>query len=149
MVSCNLHKQPDKPPIEHKDERRQPSTIDIRSVKIFENDKNFKIIDLFEQTGSTSREQDKTICKQWLLSKEQISKIIKQAEPITNHEWHYMFLHLPCFVSGQIIQNNNLYHYKINGGSWIRIYTKDTSILYGSFKKENEKYFLEKVDMME
>ncbi len=61
--------------------------------------------------------------------------ILKEAEPITRHEFHYMFLQLPCFVTGQILQENKLHNYVLNAGSWIKITTIDTTLFYGSLER--------------
>lgn len=101
-----------------------------------------EIISKLTSNNYSSSSMDTTICEDWSLSDTQIKTIIKGSQSITGPEWHHQFDHLPCSISGKIIQNEQEYEYSINGGAWFMIHVKDTSFIFGSFNTENNKYFL-------
>ena len=126
MIACNQENKPNK-----RAPFQQHSSFKIHEV----NKDNNEIVDSEEQSG----------CKNWILSKEEITTVINSSEEISKHDWHYLFDHLPCVISGKLIQDNREFNFEINAGSWLRISNQDTVLYFGSFREENKKLFLSSV----
>ncbi len=110
---------------------------------IFDFNKDFEIIELKKSNDYPSSDPDTTSCIQWTLSELEIKKIIKESKPISGPEWHHLFGHYPCRVHGKLIQGSTEFDYSINSGAWFTVSSSDTTSRFGSFEKENNKYFLD------
>ncbi len=110
----------------------------------FNKTQRFQIINSARTITNQSSATDTNICKGWTISNKDLTKIIKDAKPIGGTEWDLSFLVLPCIIKGQFIQNGNPFEFEVNGGSWLYIKCPDTTLILGDFKKEDEKYFIEK-----
>lgn len=122
------------------------SIIDPSIKKIhFKNSNNFSVLDNITYSLYPSSQSDTLICDKWHLTKQDIIRVIKDSEHISNQDWHYLYSHLPCMLSGTIKQNNLMFKFEINSGGWIVIFEPDTNYYLGNFKKENEHFFLDKV----
>ena len=54
----------------------------------------------------------------------------------------FLFDHLRCVYTGDLIQDNQKYSFSINAGSWLTISTNDTTLYYGDRDVKLTKYFL-------
>ena len=111
---------------------------------IFNKDKPFEILNSERGITDQSSASDTNMCKGWNIPGKELPGIIKDCEAIDGNEWHYLFDHLPCIISGKVEQNKQTYKFEINAGSWLWVFCPDTVVQLGNFKKENEKYFLSK-----
>lgn len=108
---------------------------------VFDLNRSFEILSFKKSIDSHSSAKDTSACTEWILNKEELVKIIKESQPIDNTQLHYQFGHFPCQINGTIIQNSTQFDFSLNSGAWFRVYSPDTTFLYGSFEKENNKYF--------
>lgn len=118
---------------------------DLGKPVIFDTLTNFTIISLIKTSDYPSSADDTLMCINWSLSKEQARTIIRSAQVINGHQWHYLFSHLPCQAIGKIIQNGQTFEYAINSGSWITIGNQDSTIILGVFNEGLEGLFLDSV----
>ena len=102
----------------------------------------FEILEITKSADYPSSDSDTTKCIPWVLTKTDIQKIIRDADTINGPEWHYLFSHLRCVISGTLIQNGVIYDYWMNGGAWFSVSGGGVQTNYGSFKKEHEHLFL-------
>ena len=109
---------------------------------MFIRDLPFDILTVNKSNDYPSSETDTSYCTDWILTKQEIEKIIKECEPISGYEWGQLFEHWPCLYTGNIEQNELYYDYELNAGGWMVIFEADTNYWLGNFKKENEKCFL-------
>ena len=61
---------------------------------------------------------------------------------ISGTEWDLRFDMLPCIIAGQLKQKGVLYHFEVNGGSWLYVKSKDTTVILGDYYRGDSKYFL-------
>jgi len=122
-------------------------TIYLEPIKklTFDPNQPFEILKIKKTDDFPSSMKDTEICNDWNLTKNEIQKIITESKTINGSEWHVLFGHYTCNIDAKLIQNKNEFEASINGGAWFFIRSKDTTQMFGSFKKENEKYFLDKV----
>lgn len=111
---------------------------------IFNPNQPFDISEIKKTDSFPSSMKDTEVCKEWNLNEKEIRKIITESKPINGSEWHYLFGHYPCKIDVKLTQNENEFNALINAGAWIFIRSNDTTQMFGNFKKENEKYFLDK-----
>ena len=78
----------------------------------------------------------------WTLTERQIEQIIKESEAIAGTDWDLLFEHLPCQVTGTLMQKEQQFNFKINSGCWLWIACGDSTLMFGSFKKETMPLFL-------
>ncbi|MCF6349698.1 MAG: hypothetical protein L3J23_01535 [Flavobacteriaceae bacterium] len=83
---------------------------------------------------------DSSICKKWILKREDVIQIIKKNRPISRKELHYLFDMNTCVYNGKIRYKNKNYNFTINSGGFI--YLKYNDILLGCFTGDCTKYFL-------
>jgi hypothetical protein len=114
-----------------------------QQTELFDLNKNFEIIELHKSNDYPSSDKDTTVCINWTLNKSEVKKIIQQSKPISGPEWHHLFGHYPCRIYGKLIQGLKEFEYSINSGSWFTVNSPDTTLRFGSFKEENNKYFLD------
>lgn len=119
----------------------QPATN--QQTTIFDYTKDFEVLELEKSNDYPSSDKDTTVCINWTLDKLEIEKIIQQSKPISGTEWHYLFGHYPCRIHGKLIQDSTEFEYSINSGAWFTVSSPDTTLMFGSFKEENNKYFLD------
>ena len=81
-------------------------------------------------------------CDKWGLNKTTIEKIIKDSKSISGEEWHLLYDVWPCNIRGKILLNLDTFSYKVNAGSYIVIWNRDTSFYYGCTDKRYKNYFL-------
>ena len=80
--------------------------------------------------------------KEWELSENEITEIIRGAEEISGVLWDFSFDHLPCNHRAILVQGQKQYNLSLNGGSWMSISSPDSSIRMGVFDKKFEPFFL-------
>lgn len=119
--------------------------ITAQQATIFDLNNDFEVLTLQKSNDNPSSQTDTSICVKWTLNELQVKKILKESKPITGPEWHYMFGHYPCRIYGNILQDSVEFEYSINSGAWFTISSSDTTLLFGSFEEENNKYFLDTV----
>ena len=108
----------------------------------FERNQAFEIQNLKNSIDSTSSGKSMAeFCGDWLLTEAVVKHLISDVKPIDGVEMHHLFDHLPCEISGTLLQNNTEFGLSINGGAWLTIESKDTILMFGNFKEENDKYF--------
>jgi hypothetical protein len=110
---------------------------------IFDFSKDFEILELQKSNDYPSSDTDTTACIQWTLNKLDVEQIIKESKPISGPEWHHLFGHYPCRIHGKLLQDSTEFEYSINGGAWFTVSSPDTTLMFGSFKEENNEYFLD------
>lgn len=115
--------------------------------KIFNHAKPFEILTFkkgvtLEYTGP----DDTTECRYWTIEKHKIHAIIKNSVPISGTIWDLAFVFTTCIVTGQIKQDEDIFEYSINAGSWFRVTCRDTSLLYGNFNNVDRTFFLYDAD---
>lgn len=120
----------------------QKKIISKKSKLKFNRKGDFTIEEIIKSNNYPSSDPDTTYCINWTLSKLEIEKIIKDSKSIKGTEWHHLFEHLPCQMHGELLQEDRTFKFSINSGAWVRIRTLDTTLVFGSFKEENNKYFL-------
>jgi hypothetical protein len=109
----------------------------------FKQDRPFKILSSTRSITKQSSAKDTNMCNDWAIPRRYLYKIIRDSKRIGGTEWDLSFEVLPCIIKGQLKQNENLFDFEINGGSWMYIKSSDTTMILGNFKKEDEKYFIE------
>jgi hypothetical protein len=114
-----------------------------QQTTIFDINKDFDIVELEKSNDHPSSDKDTTVCINWTLDKLEIKKIIQESEPISGFEWHHLFGHYPCRILGKLRQGSTEFEYSINSGAWFTVSSADTTLMYGSFKEENNKYFID------
>ncbi len=124
------------------------STVKEESVFNFDLKKDFKITS-YQKIIETYPKSDLSACENWTIEKQDLRKIMQSMKSIQGEEWHHSFDHLPCEITGELIQNNNIFKYSINSGSWISISTLDTTIWFGDVDKLNEVVFMNPILDME
>lgn len=110
---------------------------------MFYNDKPFEILSLRKEvTLRYTGPDDTSKCKDWNLSKNEITSIIKNSEPIDGTYWDLAFAFTTCEINGELKQRGQVFNYSLNGGSWFHITCRDTSMIFGDLKQSHRKYFL-------
>lgn len=117
--------------------------ISRKQTEMFDFKKDFDIIELHKSNDYPSSDNDTTACINWTLDKLEIEKIIQQSKPISGSEWHHLFGHYPCRIYGKLLQGSTEFEYSINSGAWFTVSSPDTTLMFGSFKEENNKYFID------
>lgn len=110
---------------------------------MFDFNEEFEILDLQKSNDYPSSDKDTTACIKWTLNKQEVKKIIEESKLISGPEWHHLFGHYPCRIHGKLLQNSTEFDYSINSGAWFTVSSSDTNLMFGSFKEENNKYFLD------
>ena len=118
------------------------SSTNNQTKKGFANSDSFKVLSIERTTDYPSSETDTMICSGWTLTDAQIVSIIRGSRIITGPEWHHLFEHLPCSISGQLEQNELTFDFSINGGSWLVISRGDSTSRYGDFDNTHETLFI-------
>jgi hypothetical protein len=120
----------------------------IHTSKIlFDNKKPFTIINSHKGiTKQSSAYPDTSACEGWNIAQNDLPKIIKGLKKIGGTEWDLTFEVLPCIIEGQLKQNKQTFNFEINAGAWMYVHCRDSVLIFGNFKKQNEKYFLSKAD---
>ncbi|MBB3696460.1 hypothetical protein KMW28_10280 [Flammeovirga yaeyamensis] len=109
----------------------------------FDKSKEFQIVTIKKSNEYPSSDNGKSVCEKWNLGHAQIQRIIKDAQSISGPEWHHSFGHYPCEIEGKLSQGENEFTYSINSGSWLTVSSSDTTLMFGSFNKNYNKYFLD------
>ena len=111
---------------------------------VFNKDDSFEIIESARSITNQSSAKDTNDCKGWTISNKVLTKIIRDSRNIGGTELDLSFLVLPCIIKGQLKQKENMFDFEMNGGSWFYLKSPDTTLIFGNFKKEDEKYFIDK-----
>jgi hypothetical protein len=116
----------------------------VAKKAVFHNNEPFQIVHSARGITDQSSAKDTRDCKGWTITNKALTKIIKDSRTISGTEWDLSFSVLPCIVKGELVQNGNGFDFEVNGGSWFYLKSADTTLIFGNFKKEDEKYFLVK-----
>lgn len=146
-IACNTSKQKDESnkPYDSaaKDESSKPShTVAKDEWKSFNRASAFEVLGHKKNNDYPSSKADTAMCKNWALNSQNIEQIIKDSEPISGPDWHHLFDHLPCSITGQLKQENRTFEFQINGGSWLTIKNNDSTTYFGYFKLNGDKLFV-------
>lgn len=109
----------------------------------FNQKEDFQILRVERENNHEPDDSLSSGCDKWSLSGEAIKDIIHQAQPISGPEWHHLFGHYPCWINGKIKQGETEYQYSINNGSWLNIWTKDSTLRLGVYNDKHRKHFLD------
>lgn len=123
----------------------QDSSKEVKTKKaVFNNHEPFQIIKSARSITDQSSLKDTSDCEGWTISNKSLAKIIKNSRSTGGPEWDILFDVLPCVIKGQLKQNGNIFDFEVNGGAWFYLKSADTTLIFGDFKKEDEKYFIER-----
>ena len=136
FISCDSSKH------NNDDDSTTKDTVAKGEATNFEKGDEFAILSFKETHDYPSSETDTTICETWTLNVKDIEKIIKESETISGPDWHHLFDHLPCSITGQLKQTNRTYGFQLNAGSWLTVMNNDTTIYFGYFKQDGDKLFM-------
>jgi glucan-binding YG repeat protein len=109
----------------------------------FNPDSAFQILSSYRSITTQSSAPDTDMCGGWTISKYHLYSIIKHSRQIDGTEWDLIFDMLPCIIKGQLKQKGALYNFEVNGGSWLYLKSKDTTMILGDYNKNDEKYFIQ------
>ena len=121
------------------------TTVKSETPIIFDLQKGFKITSNQKIIDKNIFDEVQLTCGNWNLEKQDLKKIMQSMKSIRGEEWHHLFGHLACEINGELIQNQNVFKYSINAGSWMSVYTKDTTLWFGDINKINEALFMSTV----
>ncbi|MBL6449375.1 hypothetical protein JMN32_23895 [Fulvivirga sp. 29W222] len=113
-----------------------------KTNSFFDRQREYKIKNLTKKNDSPSSMNDTTMCSTWNLTEKQVRVIIGNAKEIDGPKWHYKFEHLPCRVTGELVQNTKKYLLSINSGAWLTVSSNDTTLMYGIFSNSIDPYFV-------
>lgn len=107
--------------------------------------REIEVLNLEKITDSSSIhfKESAQACTNWLLDKNKIKTILTNSEAIDGHEWHYFYLDLPCYYSGEVMVDNEKASYSIYAGAVSYLKFSDTIIRLGYKKDDFKKYFIE------
>lgn len=94
--------------------------------------------------AANSERGDATLCSKWTLNARQIEKIFllsdkyKENGDIMNGYW----LWFPCYISGELIYNNEKWHFSINAAATSEWSAGNKTIYWGCSKKECDDMFI-------
>ena len=112
------------------------------SLQLFNNSQPFQIVSITNTINQTTTDSDTLKCNNWRLNEKDIENIIKNSDPIEGTTWDMSFLVLSCAKSVSVIQNGQHFTLELNAASFFSVNNGDTTVLFGDFKKSDEKYFL-------
>ncbi len=81
-------------------------------------------------------------CREWNLSNESITMILKHGKPINMHDFHYLYYVFPCDIKGIVQIDSCIYRYRINAGSFFTISSIDSTYYFECNAPEYRKFFL-------
>lgn len=82
-------------------------------------------------------------CKNWKLSKHDVSEIISLVHEISPFEQNEYYYNIPCEINGQIAKDGASFHYNINAGATLSLLSEDTKYTYyGCSDAQCSRYFL-------
>lgn len=100
-------------------------------------------IDLLKYSSNyPSSMRDTTLCKTWKMDTEILHAIIKKAKPVSSMEWHHLFGHFSCQMTGVILQKGKEYDFSVNAGAWMNVSNEDSNLILGNFDRAFDKYFI-------
>lgn len=117
------------------------SNSNIKSSK----EREIEVLTFEKVTDSSSIhfKESAQACTNWLLNKDKIQTILTYSEAIDGHEWHYFYLDLPCYYSGEVMVDSEKASYSIYAGAVSYLKFSDTIIRLGYKKGDFKKYFIE------
>jgi hypothetical protein len=81
-------------------------------------------------------------CESWVLTQNEIKKVILVSEEITGEEFHHFYDVLPCYYIGDALIDNKRVKYTLNSGAFANLSFADTAITLGYKKNNYAKYFI-------
>ena len=135
-ISCESSKNGDASNSNSKD------TIATDPAVVFDKEGAVEMLNFKRTNDYPSSETDTAICRTWSLSSKDIEKLIKECTAINRPDWHHLFEHLPCSITGKLRQGNKTFDFQVNGGAWLTITATDTTMYFGYFKNDGDKLFL-------
>jgi hypothetical protein len=136
FVSCDISKQ------KNDNYNKSQDIVAKDNLNNFNHADIFEILNHKKTNDYPSSETDTTICMTWTLTAKHIEQIIKDSELISGPDWHHLFEHLPCSITGQLKQKDRTFEFQINGGSWLTVMNNDTTIYFGYFKPDSDDLFI-------
>ena len=109
----------------------------------FNTDSVFQILSSYRSITTESSASDTNMCAGWTISEKNLHKVIRHSKLIGGTEWDICFDFLPCIIKGQLKQNGKLYNFEVNGGSWLYLKSKDTTVILGDYNVADKKYFIQ------
>lgn len=81
-------------------------------------------------------------CGEWDMTAEEIGRVLKLSVPATERDLHDRYDYTQCRLIGRMIYDGVCYEYRIDAGSFVRMYSSDTSFILACGLPECEEYFL-------
>ena len=81
-------------------------------------------------------------CGEWDLTAAEIGRVLKLSVPATERDLHDRYDYTQCRLIGRMIYDGVCYEYRIDAGSFVRMYSPDTSFILACGLPECEEYFL-------
>jgi tetratricopeptide (TPR) repeat protein len=122
---------------------REAEKLTVKSKNKFNIDSAFKILSSDRSITAQSSERDTSMCNGWTISRNNLYKIIRHSKLTGGTEWDLSFDVLPCIIKGQLKQKGQLYNFEVNGGSWLYLKSKDTTVILGDYNPDDQKYFIQ------
>jgi hypothetical protein len=115
----------------------------IISRNKFNQDSAFQILSFNRSITSQSSAADTNMCSGWTIANKNLYKVIRHSKMIGGTEWDLSFDMLPCIIRGRLRQKGNIYDFEVNGGSWLYLRSKDTTVILGDYFPGDKKYFIQ------
>jgi len=109
----------------------------------FYADSAFQILTSYRSITTQSSARDTNMCAGWTIAKKNLYQVIRHSRLIGGAEWDLSFDVLPCIIKGQLKQKGQLYNFEVNGGSWLYLSSKDTTVILGDYDAGDKKYFID------
>lgn len=105
------------------------TSIVIKSIK--------KTINLTDRNAYSAR------CNDWMLDSADIVNVMHHSHSIDQTEFSYLYYVLPCEINGLVLVDGKKYLYKVNGGSFFSIVTRDAEFYFGCSADVCSQWFVE------
>jgi hypothetical protein len=115
----------------------------IISRSKFNQDSTFQILSSYRAITSQSSAADTNMCSGWTIAKKNLYKVIRHSKAIGGTEWDLSFDMLPCIIKGRLRQKGKIYDFEVNGGSWLYLKSKDTTVILGDYFSGDKRYFIQ------
>jgi len=102
----------------------------------------FEIVIAAQNSPYPSSARDSSSCVTWRLSEQQCLAAMSSMEPISGEDWHHLFAHLACQVTGKIEQANAEFFFSVNAGSWASVTDSFTTQYFGDLKGYQKALFI-------
>ncbi|RAJ08417.1 hypothetical protein LX64_01068 [Chitinophaga skermanii] len=95
-------------------------------------------------TSSRWWKDSKVDCEKWTLTADKIAYLLLNMKQMDGPTLHDLYNTWPCSYVGTVLVNGNEMQFELNAGSWAYLKPKGKGwVLYGYFKKDAKKYFVE------